>query len=137
WRSGSKMRKQAKEINDLGGEKVGKRKANQGKWALMSGLTGTVQGGLNLGTALDVGQKGLMSINDLISKSNYVSSGLGIAGAGVGIAGNVISGAQGLWKSGKAISKWRALSKSDPMLTDEGESWKARIKNREKTKFGL
>jgi hypothetical protein len=117
--------------------KVGTRKANQGKWGLMGGIAGTAQGALNLGTAIDVGSQGLMSANDLLSGANYVSSGLGIAGAAAGIAGGAVTAGQGLWKSGKAISKLRKLSKSAPMLTEDGDRWKARIKDREKTKLGL
>lgn len=137
WLNGNKMRDSAKARGDLAGEKVGNRKANQGKWGVLGGLMSTSQGALNLSTAIEVGQKGLMSMNDLFKNSNYVSSSLGVAGAGLGIAGSAISGAQGLWKSGKAASKLYSLSKSQPMLTAEGERWKARVKDREKTKLGL
>jgi hypothetical protein len=137
WRSGNKRYEEAMLNKDEAGMKLGTRKANQGKWAMAGGVAGTVQGGLNLGSVLDVGSHGLMSASDLISGTNYISTGLGVAGAAAGIAGGAITAGQGLWKSGKAISKLYKLSKSAPMLTDDGDRWRARIKDREKTKLGL
>jgi hypothetical protein len=137
WKNGLKREEEARKRGDKGGEILGKRKANQGKWGAMGGLMGTVQGGLNLGNVLEVGSKGLMSFNDLIGKGKFVSTGLGVAGAGLGIAGGAITSMQGLWKSGKAIGKLRSLSKSAPMLSPDGDRWRARIKDREKTKLGL
>lgn len=137
WYNGAKRAEAAKKRNDIAGEKVGNRKANQGKWALMGGVAGTAQGALNLGTAIDVGSKGVMGMNNLVSSASYVSSGLGVAGAAAGIAGGAITAGQGMWKAGKAFSKWHKLSKSEPMLTEEGDHWRGHIKNREKTKAGL
>lgn len=137
WRRGSKEREQAKQRGDLAGEKVGTRTANQGKWGVAGGLAGMGAGGANLGAAVQHGASGLMGFNNLASGANYVSSGLGVAGAAAGIVGGSITAGQGLWKSGKAISKLWKLSKSAPMLTPDGERWKAHMKTKQKTKLGF
>jgi len=137
WRNGNKRYDQAKQRNDQAGMKVGKRKANQGKWGVLGGTAGIAQNALNLGVALKTGSQGLMSVNDVVGKAHYVSTGLGVAGGAMGIVGGAITTGQGLWKAGKALSKWRKLSKSAPMLTPDGDRWKAHIKDRQKTKVGL
>ena len=137
WRRGSKEREQAKQRGDMAGEKVGTRTANQGKWGLAGGLAGTTAGALNMATAIQHGGSGLMGFANLASGANFVSSALGVAGAAAGIVGGSITAGQGLWKSGKAISKLWKLSKSAPMLTPDGERWKAHIKTKQKTKLGV
>lgn len=137
WYNGSKRYDEARVNNDRAGMTLGTRKANQGKWGLAGGVAGVTQNALNLGVALKTGSQGLMSIHDVMGKAHYVSSGLGMAGAAAGIAGGALMAGQGIWKSMKGISKWRKLSKSAPMLTTEGDRWKAHIKDRQKTKVGL
>lgn len=136
WSRGSKLREQAKQRGDIAGEKVGTRTVNQGQWGVAGGLAGTVSGGMNLGAAIQHGSSGLMGFNNLATGASYTSSALGVAGAGAGIVGGSITAGQGLWKVGKAASKLWKLSKSAPMLTPEGESWKKHIKNKQQAKLG-
>ena len=137
WNRGSKDSKAAKERGDVAGEKVGTRTANQGKWGVAGGVAGTTAGALNLATAIHHGGSGLMGFANLASGAKFASTGLGVAGAAAGIVGGSITAAQGLWKSGKAASKLWKLSKSAPMLTPDGERWKAHIKTKQKTKLSL
>jgi hypothetical protein len=137
WRNGAKRRDEARGRGDNAGEILGNRKVNSGKMGVVGGTIGIGGNALNLATALKTGSQGLMSINDLTKGANYVSTGLGIAGAGLGIAGGALTTGQGLFKMGKAISKLHKLSKSAPMLTPDGDRWRAHIKDRQKTKVGL
>ena len=137
WNRGAKEGRAAKERGDIAGEKVGTRTANQGKWGVAGNVVGTSAGALNMATAIQHGSSGLMGLSNLTAGANFVSTGLGVAGAAAGIVGGSITAAQGLWKSGKAASKLWKLHKSAPMLTPEGESWKAHIKTKQKTKLGL
>ncbi len=134
--TGNKREKQAKQNNDLAGQRVGKLIAGQGKVGIGAGLVGTAGAAVNAATAIQHGTGAMMTADKLISGASYASTGLGVAGAALGIAGGSITAAQGLWKSGSAASKlWKLRGAGAEMLTQKGQEWKNRVKDREKSKL--
>jgi hypothetical protein len=138
WYKGNKRQDEAGAVNDYAGKEVGALTASQGKIGALGGVMGMAGAGVGIGTALTHGSGALMTADKLVNGAQYASTGLGVAGGALGIATGTITAAQGLWQSGGAAKKlWALRGASLEMLSQKGEVWKNRIKDREKAKLGL